>query len=331
MNDIRYQYIPKGIIRAWKNDEGTLCSCNSESCETVDVTKEEVFIEDLAAGRKTNVPDIFDNEEYRSLFAKLRRGDDSLSDDEKYLVKELLALQFYCNPYSYGRAFELYGYDEKHMKTALEANMKKRTTDDLLLQYLKAMFYVVYILDLEVVLVSAPADASFVLASYPMIISDPAFGPDELLSQRPYTANGTIIFMPVSPSYAVAAYDSFVYKAIKRGGKLMLTEEDVDEYNRAVFPTGERVVYNPALTDVSLFKAADPDGWTASFSYSPSVFGIRARYTEVQEIQDRVYCGLLEMSDRKYIREDGALVISGDEQIRRYDKARKMLDDMKKS
>ena len=329
MNDIKYQYIPEGIIRSWENEEGKLCSCKVESGESAEVSAENVFNEYLDPGKSGAVKDFFNNEEYRSLFDKLQRGDDSLSGDEKYLVRELMAVQFYCNPFSFGRTLEFFGYDKKYMKTALEAEMRKRSADDILLRYIRAMFYLMYILDLEVVLVSAPGDSSFVLSSFPMIITDPAFGSDDLMFDKPYTANGTILFMPVSPKYAVAAYDSFVYKPVKTNGKLILTPDDVDEYNKAVFTCGDTVVYNPSLTDVSSYRISKPDLWTALFSYSPSVFAIRARYVEVQETEGRAYCGLLEMSDSKYVGENGKLMISEREQIERYNHASKMLEDMK--
>ena len=329
MKDIRYQYIPEQIIRAWENAEGKLCSYKVESRESAEVSAENVFIEYLDPGKSGAVMNFFSNEEYSSLFDKFRRGDDSFSDDEKYLLRELMAIQFYCNPFSFGRALELLGYERKYMKTALEDEMRKRSADDILRQYIKAMFYLVYILDLDVVPVSAPEGSSFVLSSFPLIITDPAFGSDDLMSDKPYMANGAILFMPMSPNYAVAAYDSFVYKPVKTNGKLILTPEEVDEYNRAVFSSGDTVVYNTSITDVASFRGSPQDRWTASFSYSPSVFAIRARYVEVQEINGRAYCGLLAMSDRKYVGENGKLIISEREQIERYKHASKMLEDMK--
>ncbi len=329
MKDIKYQYIPKEIIRSWKNGEGKLSFCKSRNGEYAEASEEDVFIVELDPGKSGAVMDFFNNEGYSDLFEKLQIGVDSLSVDEKYLVIELMAIQFYCNPFSFGRALKFFGYDKKYMKTALEAEMKKKSADDIFRQYFKAMFYLVYILDLEVVPVSAPEGSSFVLSSFPLIITDPAFGSDDLMSDKPYTANGAILFMPVSPKYAVAAYDSFVYKPVKTNGKLILSSEDVDEYNRAVFSSGDTVVYNTSITDVASFRGSPQDRWTASFSYSPSVFAIRARYVEVQEIEGRAYCGLLAMSDRKYVGENGKLMISEREQIERYKHASKMLEDMK--
>ena len=331
MKDIRYQYIPEQIIRAWENAEGKLGSYSTGSGDVLLVSKEDVFIENVTVGKKDTIMDFFHNDEYSSFFEKLQKGDDSLSDDDKYLVKELMSLQFYCNMYSTGRFFELFSQKVKSINEAVEATLKKRTSDDIFLQHFKAMFYLTYLLDLEAVLVSAPEGSSFLLSDAPLFLCDPAFGPEELLTQRPYTANGTILFMPVSPKYAVAAYDRFIYKPLKTGGKIVLSKDDVDEFNSCSVSFCDTVVFDTSLTDVEYIKSLSPKKRTASLSYSPSVFGIRARYVDVQEIAGRAYCGMLEISDSKYISENGQLMISGEEQIRRHEKALEMLEDMRSS
>ena len=331
MKDIRYQYIPEQIIRTWENAEGKLWSYNTDSGEVRQASRGDVFIENLTVGKRDTIKDFFHNDEYSNFFEKLQRGDDSLSGDDKYLVKELMALQFYCNMYSMGRFFELFSQKVKSINEAVEAIQKKRTADDILLQHFKAMFYLTYLLDLEAVLVSAPEGSSFLLSDAPLFLCDPAFGPEELLTQRPYTANGTILFMPVSPKYAVAAYDSFVYKPLKTEGKIVLSKDDVDEFNSCSVSFSDTVVFDSSLTDVEYIKTLSPKKRTASLSYSPSVFGIRARYVDVQEIAGRAFCGMLEISDSKYITGNGQLMISGEEQIRRHENALEMLEDMRSS
>ncbi len=92
------------------------------------------------------------------------------------------------------------------------------------------------------VLLHAPEGSSFILGPSPMNIMNPFFErrhPEEN-EVNEYLLSGACLIMPLSPSTALCLYDHDIYKVRKRGGRCLLTPQDVNVLNMIQLYNGGR-------------------------------------------------------------------------------------------
>ena len=249
MEKIDYHYVPDQITSQWAGDEGKFTVFAADRGILEDNNIRDAFAEDIKKDKK-DFRDVLKEKNLTALLFKLQKGDGNLTEDENFWAHEIFVLQYFLNPTGWYRMYEYWKELENTESGPFPSISVERSVSDMLSLYYRAMFETVYFMDLEVSLVFVPEGSSFVLPANPMYISNPAFGYSSISNNCPYVDNGVLLFMPLSPTLALTAYDGFVYKPKKTNGRVVLANEDVDEYNRLVFSMANKVVVAPDALDV---------------------------------------------------------------------------------
>ena len=306
-----YQVIPECVIMNWdahgnvvdfvdKTDDA-VCEANVDEVFNISAVSDSSFF-DFEWGNP-----LFDDELVDTVneFVKKEPDEEEIS---AYLLRNLVLLEFFANPYSQGNVcssllLEGIRFDTKKDPEEISPVIKRKLDEDiresdLIRLWKESELAIPYIMDLSMTRLEAPDGVDFMLGESPLFLfnlldRDTVF--DVFL---PFGYTGTILFMPVSPKYAVCLYDRRAYSLESQ----VLSLSDVEKYNAVVLSTGSF----PLIHDVE--KQAPYYGHFKELSgsepsvedFSLSVFSLRNGVTP-GDCDYRYYVRHVMDYDRKYL------------------------------
>ena len=241
-------------------------------------------------------------------FADPETEDDEISSCE---MKSLVLHQFFGNPYSQGYVLSFLRLESKRfngdkpeneLMAVIEKGLKRKLKDsDMDLVCNEADFAKPFITDLHCERIMAPKDSSFLLRPAPLVlfnILDSECIPDAFV---PFGRDGTVLFMPVSPEYAVLFYDSNVYDLKSK----VLTGNDVETYNAIQITNASGVVPRNLVKKTPRYRKAKDRSERDKTTYSdfrPSILSIK-KGIKGEDCSYRDYVKDVMDYDRKYLKE----------------------------
>ena len=306
-----YQVIPECVIMNWdahgnvvdfvdKTDDA-VCEANVDEVFNIGAVSDSSFF-DFEWGNP-----LFDDELVDTIneFVKNEPDEEEIST---YLLRNLVLLEFFANPYSQGGVcssllLEDIRFNTEKKPEELDPVIKRKLDEDiresdLIRLWKESELAIPYIMDLSMTRLEAPDGVDFMLGESPLFLfnlldRDTVF--DVFL---PFGYTGTILFMPVSPKYAVCLYDRRAYSLESQ----VLSLSDVEKYNAVVLSTGSF----PLIHDVE--KQAPYYGHSKELSgsepsvedFSLSVFSLRNGVSP-GDCDYRYYVRHVMDYDRKYL------------------------------
>jgi hypothetical protein len=306
-----YQVIPECVIMNWdahgyvvdfvdKTDDA-VCEANVDEVFNISAVSDSSFV-DFEFGNP-----LFDDELVDTVneFVKTEPDEEEIFT---YLLRHLVLLEFFANPYSQGcisssLLLEDIRFNTEKKPEELDPVIKRKLDEDiresdLIRLWKESELAIPYIMDLSMTRLEAPDGVDFMLGESPMFLfnlldRDTVF--DVFL---PFGYTGTILFMPVSPKYAVCLYDRKAYSLDSQ----VLSISDVEKYNAVILSTGSF----PLIHDVE--KQAPYYGHSRELSgsepsvedFSLSVFSLRNGVTP-GDCDYRYYVRHVMDYDRKYL------------------------------
>ena len=241
-------------------------------------------------------------------FVNPRTDEDHLRASQ---IKQFVIHQFLTNPSSQGvlvsyflRNNVRFNTDNAYEKidSLLKRNNYSITRDSELVRLcLETDLAASYIHDLYWVRLEAPRGSSFFLGESPLfllnLIDSDCVG-DPFI---PYGCTGTILFMPLSPEYAVAIYDGEAYNLKTK----TLTRKDVETYNAITVGLSQNVILSDVKKEIPRYRKAKERSETEELSiadFRPSVFSVK-KDCPGENCGYREYVRDVMEYDRKYLSE----------------------------
>lgn len=309
--EFTYTYVPDFISSAWSTDGRTVRFLDKSGLTVSDCDYRGLYKETCSVdSSKDEISElnVFDEEKLKAGFTRVREGDYSFLGTMTRDIVSLASFLFYSNPFSKWRLSRIIAdsvasveNETEIMEHVYNKIRQQRSMDEIAEALSMAAFMAPYMYDLKPLFVEAPSGTGFVLGYNPLSVMN-FFDTDK--SQDPsvsFFRNGAIIFITLSPEYAVCLYDSFVYRPKKTDGRIVLSPEEVDDLNRKIVIEGSNIVFHSENEKdesyyLDLMKDIDENRYDDESFTLPS-FRIIARAYEVQELETRIYPGLLNVYD----------------------------------
>ncbi len=308
-----YTFVPDFITRKWSDDDSLIRIIGQETLSVRTEDYREIFQEGYITEGSSDSLDLwvlFDEKELEDNLLKVEEGDYSLLDTMARDLASLASMLFYANPLSWWRLVRLMAKDggkfskikddEKRWEYVFKELTTPRDSEALGEVNEMAHFMAPYMYDLKPILLEAQIGSSFVLGCTPLVVmnffTDPMEEPDVA-----FFHNGAVLYIPISPQYAVCLYDSFVYKPKKTDGRILLTKDEVFDINRYVAAISSQLIFRPdEKCDeeyyINLVKTATEGDYNKKEFAIPE-FRIMSRAYDVEELATRIYPGLLNVYD----------------------------------
>lgn len=310
-----FTYVPDFLTRKWCSDGDKVRILNKDTLEvsTVDyreICREKYIINGQVDEMSPRV--LFDEKKLEENLERVENGDYPLLQTMGQDIAALASMLFYSSPVSWWRISRILSEEKEKMKSKKDGKkLDERLNDKLniprsgkdLREVMDTAFFMApYMYDLKPVLLEAPSGSSFVMGYDPLIsfnflmddIADPSVS---------FFNNGAVMFITLSSRYAVALYDSFVYRPKKTDGRVILTKEEVLDIDKHLSAMCSDIIFYPdeQLDEeyfINLVKNTKKEDLDIKGFNLPS-FRLMSRSYDVQEIETRNYPGLLNMYDMK--------------------------------
>lgn len=305
--------VPECIMGNWDTSSYIVHYIDKEDDSVYELMEDEAFplevIDDYVPGSGAG----FTGYGYE-LEPEVRKFADPETEDDEipgYEMENLVLHQFFVNPYSQGYLPSLLLLEnirfngdkpEKELKAAIEKGLNRKLKDsDMDRLCNEADFAKPYITDLHCERIRAPKGSSFFLGPAPLVLFNMLDSECILDAFLPFGWDGTSLFMPVSPGYAVLFYDSSVYDLKSN----VLTRNDVEMYNALQITNSSGVVLRNVEKEAPRYrKAKDRSGKdrTTYSDFRPSVLSVK-KGIRAEDCSYRDYVEALMDYDRKYLKE----------------------------
>lgn len=311
--EFTYTYVPDFITSAWSADGQSVRFLDKNGLTVSDCDYRGLYKEACSVDSsmdEISALNVFDEEKLKAGLMRVNEGDYSFLGTMTRDIASLASFLFYSNPFSPWRLSRIIADSEENggkkkedydfLDSVYNKFMKHRSTDELAEALSMASFMAPYMYDLKPLFVEAPSGTGFALGYNPLRVMN-FFDTDK--SQDPsvsFFRNGVILFITLSPEYAVCLYDSFVYRPKKTDGRMILAPEEVENINRKIIIEGSNIVIrsrNEENESYYLDLMKDDEGKYDDESFILPSFRIIARAYEVQELETRIYPGFLNMYD----------------------------------
>ena len=310
-----YTYVPDFITEKWSKDGSSVMLLDARDCSVIEddfrnIYWEKYFISKPVEEITNHV--LFDEKKLVDNLNKVVNGDYLLLETIEKDIAALASMLFYTNPFSPWRMSRILA-EEKNIKDEVKAYeylysaiKSGRNTSELIDARYMSSFMAAYMYDLKPALLEAPSGSSFVLGYNPLLTLN-FFECEKINPSVSFFRNGTIMFITISPKYAVCLYDSFVYRPKKTDGRIVLSKKEVLDINMYMMSGGSDIIFYPdgecdETYFTSLMKASKESRIYVSEFDLPS-FRLISRAYAVQNIETRAYPGLLNMYDTSPSRE----------------------------
>lgn len=311
-----FTYVPDFLTRKWCSDGDKVRILNRDTMEVRTEDYRETFREKyIINGQSDEMRPrvLFDEKKLEENLERVENGDYPLLQTISQDIAALVSMLFHSSPASWWRISRILSEEKEKMKSKKdEEKLVERLNDKLnvprsgedLQEVMDTAFFMApYMYDLKPVLLEAPSGSSFVMGYNPLISLNFFMDDDIADPSVSFFNNGAVMFITLSSKYAVALYDSFVYKPKRTEGRVILTKEevlDIDTYVSAM--CSDIIFYPDEQLDEAYFinlvkKTKEEDLRGREFNL-PS-FRLMSRSYDVQEIETRIYPGLLNMYDMK--------------------------------
>ncbi len=252
-----YAYVPDFITSKWSVDGKSVSSISQSATGVEREDYREIFREGyIIKGRSGEIKQkaLFDEKKFEENLLKIENGDYALLDSMSRDIALFASMLFYSNPLSWWRLFRMImdddgriakiRDDEKRFKNLQDGINMPRNTEALAEVLATSSFMAPYMYDLTPILLEAPQGSSFILGCTPLVVMNfYAFSEEGL--DTSFCENGAVIFIPLSPKYALSLYDSFVYKPKKTSGRILLTNDELFDINRFICLFNSLIVFRP--------------------------------------------------------------------------------------
>ncbi len=252
-----YAYVPDFITSKWSVDGKSVSSISQSTTGVEREDYREIFREGyIIKGRSGEIKQkaLFDEKKFEENLLKVESGDYALLDSMSRDIALFASMLFYSNPLSWWRLFRMImdddgriakiRDDEKRFKNLQDGINMPRNTEALAEVLATSSFMAPYMYDLTPILLEAPEGSSFILGCTPLVVMN-FFAFSEKGLDTSFCENGAVIFIPLSPKYALSLYDSFVYKPKKTSGRILLTEDELFDINRFICLFNSLIVFRP--------------------------------------------------------------------------------------
>lgn len=312
--EYKYTYVPDFITEKWSKDGSSVMLLDARNCSVIEddfrnIYWEKYFISEPVEEITGHV--LFDEKKLVDNLDRVVNGDYLLLETIEKDIAALASMLFYTNPFSPWRMSRILA--EKKIKDEAKAYeylysaiTSGRNTSELIDARYMSYFMAAYMYDLKPALLEAPSGSSFVLGYNPLLTLN-FFESEKIDPSVSFLRNGAIMFITISPKYAVCLYDSFVYRPKKTDGRIMLSEKEVLDIDMYMMSGGSDITFYPdgecdETYFTSLMKTSKESRIHINEFDLPS-FRLISRAYNVQNIETRAYPGLLNMYDTSPSRE----------------------------
>lgn len=307
-----YEILPEYLYENWETKHLYVSYVDKDDDTVHQIYEGDFYTLDIIDDSEKSRTDFIDYNidwetacEVRS-FVNPRTDEDHLTVSQ---IKKFVIHQFLTNPSSQGVLLSFFLRNNVRFNTdnayekidsLLKRNTYSITRDSELVRLCQETDLAVsYIHDLYWVRLEAPRGSSFFLGESPLFLLnliDSDWVGDSFI---PYGCTGTILFMPLSPKYAVAFYDGEAYNLKTK----TLTRKDVETYNAITVGLSQDVILKDVKKEISSYRKAKERSETEELSISdfrPSVFSVK-KDCSVENCGYREYVRDVMEYDRKYL------------------------------